>query len=611
MAASDELKDAIVQYYDSTGVRSNKSDWKRTDKRTLPSGDEFRAFHNAKLNRTIYALGDDEDASLIEQDQWVYGFQLVDEDFAHELGIQDAFCLSFEPLDRFLRQGHIYDQHQHHGLTVLFNLPGDKFDEVSENQFIVDKADFNDLTIHIALKKLGFKFSKELTDFLLNHNAPTTAAGGADLAAWEPAFLNPNYSAPLVPASKPAAPSGGVRIKNKSPGQQSANHAAQQQAMMAQIGQMAAQLGATGGVQIGSTHIPAAPIPGMRPLAGAPPLPPSGLFNAPGMQAAMPGMASQWPELANLQPAVQAAFIAQRLMNQRGLQQEGPNWMDGDDVEKLLMRHANTGFNLQIERSEAIWMLYELLDDGSGNVLEDFFAKDDEELLMDLDDYGLLDQQYDEHDVEIIPDRQPYPPPYDLPVPQPQPAPPPPSYGGGRTPPMVGPASINARSGSFAPLPAAPAAVAPPPPPPGNASAYINADSGDKWADFCREVWDTYELNKTNLPLDISWSDRYRPREEQITGLGYEFERREFTGIRIRMGYLNRDGKLIEQIDLPSAELAELLKEWGGNWNVDDITQEIHKRKGEDPETGFSYSSEGTWDEVKAYLDGLGWKEAQ
>lgn len=29
----------------------------------------------------------------------------------------------------------------------------------------------------------------------------------------------------------------------------------------------------------------------------------------------------------------------------------------------------------------------------------------------------------------------------------------------------------------------------------------------------------------------------------------------------------------------------------------------------QDPETGFSHSSEGTWDEVKAHLEVQGWKE--
>jgi hypothetical protein len=142
-------------------------------------------------------------------------------------------------------------------------------------------------------------------------------------------------------------------------------------------------------------------------------------------------------------------------------------------------------------------------------------------------------------------------------------------------------------------------------------SADIRHDSGDQWPEFCNEVWEFYEANKATLPLDINWSDRFRPREAQITGLGYKFERVEYTGIRVQMGYLGRDGELIETIDLPSVVLGELLKEWGGEWNVDDVTQFINKRKGEDPETGFSYSSQTLWEEVEPFLQGHGWKEAK
>ena len=609
MAASDEIKEAIVQYYDCTNVQSKKSDWKRVDKRTLATGDEFREFHNAKLNRTIYVIGNEEDAEdgnlgLLEKDQILYGFADAD-----SLGEDSAFVLVFETQDRFLRTGHLYDQHQTGVLGSLWNLYPD-LDEVSENQFVADKAVYNDLTVHIKMKKLGFKFSRELTDWSINHVAPTSTSGGPDLSVVPP-VLDPNYSAPLQPANnaKPAPSGKTTKFTNKMPGQvaaqQAATHQAQQAAMMAAIGQMAGQLGATGGVQIGNTHIPA-----MQPLTGVPPLPPSGMFNSPGMQAAIPAMTSGYPELANLQPAVQAAFLAQRVLGHKGLDQADPNWMDKADVEKLLMRHRGQQFHMEIERSNAIWMLYEETDDGSGHPLEDLFALDNEDLWDTLDVNGIFDQiDYDEHDVEIIDDRQVYPAPYDLPVPQP--APPAPMPAQQRPAPMVGPASVNARAGSFAALPAAPAAVAPPPPPAGNAKAHIGADSGDKWPEFCKEVWDTYEINKINLPLDLNWYDRYRPREEQITGLGYKFVRREFTGVVVKMGYLDREGELIETIDLPSAVLEELLKEWGGDWNIDDITQLINKRKGEDPETGFSYSSEGTWDEVKTFLDSEDWKEAK
>lgn len=609
MSASDVIKDVIVDYYDMTGIKGSKaSDWKRTDKRTLPTGEEFRAFHNKKLNRTVYTIGDEEDAedgdlTIAEQDQWIYGFNNA-EDFGD---IGDVFVLSFENQDRFLRTGYLYDQHQGWMLDTLFGLPRDKFDEISENQFVVNKTDYNELTIHMALKKLGFKFSNELTDWLVKHNKPTTAATGPDLGAMQPYFLHPNYSGQLMPASAPApvptlAPSPtlsskAVRPVNKMPGQVFAKNQAQQmsqqQAMMAQIGQMAAQLGATGGVQIGNIHIPAAPLGNMPSLAHP--------------------AASNYPELVNLQPAVQQAFIAQRLQQLQGLDQADPSWIDKDDLEKLFLRHRGQQFTIQIERSNVIWMIYEEADQG-GYVLEDLFLEPNEELHEIMDSWGILDQMdYDEHELEIIDDRQAYPTPYDLPVPAYQPqafTPPPPPPQQPRTP-MVGPAAMNARAGSFTPVQAqAPAAVAPPAPPPGNASAAIRNDAGDKWPEFCKEVWETYEANKGNLPLDLTWYDRYRDREAQITGLGYEFQLVEYNGVRVLMGYLDRNGAIIENIDLPSAVLEELLKEWGGEWNIDDVTQLIHKRKGVD-EHGFSFSAQDLWEEVKPFLDSEGWKEAQ
>lgn len=579
MSASDELKERIVHFFTCSNVPTVEKDWKRVQKFQL-NGGTVREFFNSKLNRTVYTIGDDEDCSVYERDQWVYGFR-VDED-----GDEGGLAVSFEPQDRWQRTGHIWDQHQQWMLEFFHCLPGDKFDEVMENCFIFE--DENPLKLHILLAKYGFKHDQALTDFL---NDPTNGSGpGTPTAPVNPPLppaLDPNWSPPQAPA--PAV--GSLMAAAQAASQQGGPN------LMAALG---AALGPQGGI--------------MQPLVGAgggialPKLPPSGMFNAPGMQAAMPLMAAQWPELANLQPAVQAAFITQRAAGLVGLDQANPTWDDDQAIKILYARHANMPFTYEVERSQAIWLLYETVDDGSGEVLPDFFTMDDDELHVALEDYGIIDLYDDDHDLEVIDDRQPYPTPYDLPVPQPKPAPyaPPPQQ---RSAPMAGPASMNARAGSFAPPPAPPAAVAPPAPPPGNAAAHIKADSGDKWADFCREVWDTYELNKTNLPLDIDWYDRYRPREAQITGLGFQFVRRDFTGIRVLMGYLDRDGKLIDNIDIPSAELGELLKEWGGDWNVDDITQDINKRKGEDPETGFSYSSEGTYAEVKAYLEAQGWKE--
>lgn len=578
MSASDEIKERIVHFYSCSNVPTIEKDWKRVQKFQL-NGETVREFFNAKLNRTVYTIGDDEDCSVYERDQWIYGY------YEDEHG---GLAVSFEPQDRWHRTGYSFDQHQQYMLEFFHGLPADKFDEVMENTSIFQET--NPLKLHILLAKYGFKHDQSYTDFLNDtSNGPAPQTPTAPINPPLPPALDPNWSPPGVAAPTPGALAAAVQ---SSP----AN-------LMGQLfGALQAQGTNVIGVGPGGT---------MTPIA-IPPLPPSGMFNSPGMQVAMPLMAGQWPELVNLQPAVQPAFISQRAAGLKGLDQANPQWMDKAEVEKLLLRHRNTSFDLDIERSNAIWMLYEEADDGT-RVLEDYFAMDDEELYDALDSWGILDQMDDAHEVLVVSDYQPYPAPYDLPVPQPQPITPPPGFGGhsGRPAPMVGPASINARSGSFAPVQATPVAVAPPAPPPGNAVAHLKHDSGDQWADFCREVWDTYELNKANLPLDLHWFDRYRPREAQITGLGYRFERVEFTGIRVLMGYLGRDGELIENIDIPAAVFDELLKEWGGDWNIDDVTQFINKRKGENPETGFSYSSQNLWAEVEPFLISQGWKEAK
>lgn len=580
MSASDDIKDRIVHFYTCSNVPTTEKDWKRVQKFTH-NGETVREFFNSKLNRTVYTIGNDEDCGVYERDQWIYGYREDDE---------GGLAVSFEPQDRWQRQGYVWDQHQQWILEFFHCLPGDKFDEVMENTFVFE--DENPLKLHILLAKYGFKHDQALTDFLNDtSNGPSPQTPTAPINPPLPPALDPNWTPPAI-----AQPSPGALAAAAAASSSPVN-------LMAALGAALGPNTNVVGVGPGGTMTP----------IHVPKLPASGIFNAPGMQAAIPLMAGQWPELVNLQPAVQAAFIAQRAAGLQGLDQADPSWIDKDDLEKQFFRHRGQQFTIQIERSNVIWMIYEVADQG-GYVLEDLFLEPNEELQEIMDSWGILDQMdYDEHELEIIDDRQAYPTPYDLPVPayQPQaftPPPPPPQQ---RPAPMVGPAAMNARAGSFAPLPAAPAAVAPPPLPAGNAAANIKSDSGDKWAEFCGEVWDTYELNKANLPLDINWYDRYRPREAQITGLGFQFVRRDFTGIRVLMGYLGRDGKLIDNIDLPSAMLGELLKEWGGDWNVDDITQDINKRKGEDPETGFSYSSEGTFAEVKSHLEAQGWKEVE
>lgn len=579
MSASDELKERIVHFYTCSNVPTKEKDWKRVQKFTHNSG-TVREFFNAKLNRSVYTVGDDEDCVVYERDQWVYGVY----DHGDTMGgLTTGIGYVFEPQDRWRRTGHIHDQHQQWLVQFFHCLPDDLADELQENDF-ASPFD-NVLKLHITLAKYGFKHDQSLSDFLSDpSNGPAPQTPVAPINPPLPPAFDPQWTPPAVAAPAPGALAAAVQ-----------NNPAN---LMGQLfGALQAQ---------GTNIIGVGPGGAMTPLSGVPNLPPSGIFNSPGMQAAMPLMSSQYPELAHLQPAVQAAFITQRAQGLYGLDQIESTWED----DKKVKRELQAGNWTTLERSHAIWILYEMEDDGT-NILEDYFAMTDEEIhevmaqLLDLD-------EDEEENLEIIDDEASYPAPYDLPVPQPAPYVPPAPLNHGRPAPQMGPASVNARAGSFAPLQTAPAAVAPPPPPPGNAKADLKHDAGDQFAEFCGEVWETYELNKGNLPLDLSWYDRYRPREVQITGLGYQFDRVEFTGIQIKMGYLDRDGALVENIDLPSAVLGELMSEWGGDWNIDDITQMINKRKGENPETGFSYSSSTMWeDEVKPYLDGLGWKEAK
>lgn len=571
MSASDELKERIVHFFNCSNVPTTEKDWKRVQKFAL-NGENVREFFNSKLNRTVYTIGDDEDCGVYERDQWIYGYR-EDED--------GGLAVAFEPQDRWQRTGYSFDQHQLWILEFFHCLPADKFDEVMENTFIFD--DTNVLKLHILLAKYGFKHDQSYTDFLSDddHPSPGGSTPPAPINPPLPPALDPQWNPPSV-----AAPAVGALAAHAAAGNNPVNLMASLGAALA--GSSTQVMGVGAGGTMSPIHLPK--------------LPPSGLFNAPGMQAAMPLMAAQWPELVDLQPAVQAAFITQRAAGLKGLDQCDTTWED----DKKVKRELQAGNWVTLERSHAIWLLYEYFDDGV-TVLTDYFTYTDEDLHAELCEMLDIDDEDEGENLEIIDDEASYPAPFDLPVPQPAPYVPPAPQG--RPSPMVGPASMNARAGSFAPVAAAPAAVAPPPPPPGNASAHIKHDSGDKWAEFCGEVWETYELNKGNLPLDLDWYDRYRPRDAQITGLGFRFERREFTGIRIQMGYLGRDGDLIDTIDLPSAMLDDLMATWGGDWNVEDITHNVHKRKGEDPETGFSYSSEGTWDEVKAHLEAQGWKE--
>jgi hypothetical protein len=335
-------------------------------------------------------------------------------------------------------------------------------------------------------------------------------------------------------------------------------------------------------------------------------------------------------ELTGQEPAVQTALEAARALGVKGLEQEG-KWDDQEEIEekweKSYYLNNYDGF-IELERSHALWLLYEHYDNGSGLAWPNFFGMDNirvaSELfkIMDLDlGDGEWEEDYSdgaEHPIVIIDDHQSYPAPYDLPVPAYVPPPVqviPPAIQTSKVPPKSQPANAPrpsfkgpvTGSGSFAPVSSGPVAKADVDDTPVDAT-YIRHDAGDQWPEFCGEVWDNYSQNGAGA---ISWSDRFRLRHARIIGLGYKFKRVEFTGILVQMGYLNDKFEIINDIDLPGAVFDELFVDFGGDWNDDENVQMINKRKGEDPETGFSYSSQNLWAEIEPLLKSKGWFPAK
>jgi hypothetical protein len=515
--------------------------------KTRLDGMNLREFRNASLARTVYVLGDAPGRGDILEHDQ-WIYGVAD--------TPDGWIMAVEPSDRWTRTAGQYDDHQSSILRLLFQLPDWLLDEAMENTFKF-KAD-QLLKLHIIMKRQGLRHDPSYSEFLAN---------ATEVAAQPPqAPVNP----PLPPAIKDLQPSQAVQA-------------------------------------------PAAP---SAPVAASPAPAPFKL-SLDSLQAptfgATPAPAAN-AELADLPQAVKAPLMASRLTGRRGLDQANPSWNDLAEVQNELDGGAD---EIELERSNAIWALFERYDDGSGTPLINYFDKTDEELeeilgeILNVDEDGYI---------SVVPDSQRYSSPYDLPVPPPvaKVA----RHFSHRTPGGMG--ALGGVPNVMGVLPGggminlgamgmgmAPPAKAGNAPPPGRSSARLNMDSGEKWAEFCAEMWELYDANRTNLPMDVTWTDRFRPQVNQITGLGYKFIQREFTGITVQLGYLGREGEMLTMIDLPSKMLDGLLGEWGGDWNVDDVTHFINKRKGEDPETGFSYNSTQLWEEVEALLKAQGWHEAK
>lgn len=843
MAASDELKEALVHYFRATGVKSTEKDWKRVAKAKLPSGEIYREFENKTLGRTVYVLGEDEDCAILEKDVWLYGVYHIKpgEEMFPGFG---SMSIAFEPQDRWKRQGFIYDQHQQYLLEAFFPaFP--KIGEDMENSFSYEDKDYSDLTIHMALKKAGFTFSQEITDFLNNHTSPGTTPPTAPINPPTPPALTSNSApatkappAPTVPTSydvevdpknigkiaylnayyqddetikTPSSmfdipdranrlmsndeewggdrfeidkghlwvamdgmdPSGAAEVLEYYIGMAKQNPDIKLMVVGDEDGR-----GSSGTTEVllfnqgfnpsndphgywsnkpnggnggGKPSPSPTPAPTAAPQGRSAPSGALGGYHGTGLLAngsakpsdfivvvaeddgevvAMitPMMAyarddgfdqevgplvdhllpSDWyeaseqtynvgqmgvveafdylltqgfnvdwkeykddfkdhldvydvtreihkdnldkianpivsqpqhhhnpispgapnntgyPELTGQEAAVQAALVGARVRGVLGLEQESSKWDDAEDIDKNWAANHFYGPSreegqLELERSHALWLLYEHYDQGSGLAFPNFFGMDNvrvaEEIqkILDLDDFD----EDDGDEITIIDDLQSYPAPYDLPVPAYVPPPPivhqQPIQTSKPAPKPVkkvarGPSmGTMTGSGSFTPVSTGPAPVVDEDDTPVGAE-YIHFDSGEQWPEFCGAVWDHYAAKG---PGAVEWSDRFRPRHAQIIGLGYKFDRVEFTGIRVQMGYLGKDFKILDNIDIPGAVFDELFADWGGEWNDDDNIQMINKKAGTDPDTGFSYSSSGMWEVLEPYLRSKGWLPAK
>lgn len=145
--ASDELKEAIVCYYEGSGIETREKDWKRVSKSKLPGGETLREFRHAGLGRTVYTLGEDEDATIVEKDVWIYGYASDDNPMTGEA------MVAFEPRDCWRRQRCQYDQHQSQIVEDLFGLRG--LDEVCENSF-VPAHDESEADLRARIEAAGF-----------------------------------------------------------------------------------------------------------------------------------------------------------------------------------------------------------------------------------------------------------------------------------------------------------------------------------------------------------------------------------------------------------------------------------------------------------------------
>lgn len=586
MSASAEIKDKIARHYEYSGITTSVKDWKRLSKRsvsyTLYGNSHttyIREFENSKIGIKCSVVGDEDDTTIIENGEWIYGVGKMSPHDPLSKYVTSGMYLGFAPRRFWAATGFMPDNHLGHGLHAFFGLPADIAEsEDSENSFSVP-ANYNALTIHMALKKAGFVYDKAFDDFL-----QPGGAGG---------------SSPTIPTSSlsGSGPSGGYYDTGLTAGSTKPSDFVF--AVMKQTGESAVEVMITayqdflhdGGfdqeiASLVEVHLPSdwyeaseqCFFPGTMTAAEAfEYLTNAGFINDPkysegftdgGSYVAYDPDAES--DYSNQPQSVQDAIAAQHSAGQLGLPKANATWLEDHEFNAKYEDDDEEEFTL--ERSHALYVLYSIYDDGCHEVIPNFFGFSNDELSESM---GSV---IEGPEFEVVADRQVYAAPYDIPAPVAAPA-------------LTTVVAADDPSDEV------------------DESVRIKNEP-EKWIEFCQEIWDAYVARDISKPFNIVWSDNYRYRDATITGLAYRFKILEYTGIQIVAGFKLVSGEITTQFEVPDQVFADLFKEYGGDWNIGVCEQFIKKRTGVD-EDGFSFSSSGLWDEVKPILTAAGWEEVE
>lgn len=137
--SSDGIKDGLVDLY--TG--SEAKDWKRKSKTALKGGSGHnvkRVFENAKLGVEVVVYGDEGDdfGAFNEAGKMLFFAEDLDEDGVLEYDVEAGCFVMFAAETFWNRNHYIPDNHISSFLSEHYGVDLSDFDEMSENQFLVD-----------------------------------------------------------------------------------------------------------------------------------------------------------------------------------------------------------------------------------------------------------------------------------------------------------------------------------------------------------------------------------------------------------------------------------------------------------------------------------------